>query len=178
MHVDCFLDSNRSKKSFAYTIVLIVCTSVILFQGLRFSDSDYPNLLAALFSPGASSIPPTKGYLLEGLLGDVIGLAYLSVGLRGLAAQFAWWISGLALPAAVIAYSIENRSTSIVDVVLIVAFTPLERVKHGCAITRFRRGSLDVLALPARFALSYCRARGLDYILDRDPTIFRATASL
>lgn len=125
MHVDCFLDSIRSKKSFAYTIVLIVCTSVILFQGLRFSDSDYPNLLAALFSPGASFIPPTKGYLLEGLLGDVIGLAYLSVGLRGLAAQFAWWISGLALLAAVIAYSIENRSTSIVDVVLIVAFTRL-----------------------------------------------------
>lgn len=125
MHLDYCLDSLRSRKRFAYATVSIVCVSIVLFQGLRFTDPDYPSLLATLFSQNASSIPSTKGYLLEGLAGDVTGLAYLSLGLGGLAAQFAWWTSGLALLVAAVASNLENRSTSIVDVVLIVAFTRL-----------------------------------------------------
>lgn len=125
MHKDYFFDSVRSRRSFAYTIIFIVCASIIFFQGLRFSDPDYPDLITTLFSSGVSSIPPTKGYLVEGLLGDFIGLAYLAAGLKGFAAQLAWWISGLVLLAAAIAFSIRNRSTSIIDVVLIVSFTRL-----------------------------------------------------
>lgn len=125
MHNDQFVDSIRRKKSFACTVVFIVCVLIVFFQGLRFSDPDYPSLIAALFSSGGSSIPPTKGYLIEGLLGDFIGLAYLTVGLKGFVAQLAWWISGLALLAAAIAFSVKNRSTTIVDVVLIISFTRL-----------------------------------------------------
>jgi len=106
-----------------YAAIVIICCLIVFFQGLQFSDLDYPHIFEAMLSSNISSIAPTKGYLVEGILEDLIGVSYVAMGFKPLTTQLLWWISGLVLLVIVVAYSINNRSTSYPDLVLIVAFS-------------------------------------------------------
>jgi len=106
-----------------YVAIVIICCLIVFFQGLQFTDLDYPDIFKALLSSNISSIDPTKGYLVEGILEDLIGVSYVAMGFKPLTTQLLWWISGLVLLVIVVAYSINDRSISYPDLVLIVAFS-------------------------------------------------------
>src|SRR5262249_25401729 len=106
-----------------YAAIVIICCLIVFFQGLQFSDLDYPHIFDAMLSSNISSIAPTKGYFVECILEDLIGVSYVAMGFKPLTTQLLWWISGLVLLVIVVAYSINNRSTSYPDLVLIVAFS-------------------------------------------------------
>jgi hypothetical protein len=116
-------ESIRSTKNHPYAAIVIICFLIVLFQGMRFCDLDYPDIFKNMLSSNISSIEPTKGYLVEGLLEDLIGIFYVVMGFKPLTTQLLWWISGLVLLVIVVAYSINDRSISYPDLVLIVAFS-------------------------------------------------------
>jgi hypothetical protein len=116
-------ESIRGNKSYPYAVIVIICFLIILFQGLRFSDSDYPGIFKIMLSSNISLIDPTKGYLVEGIIQDLIGISYTAMGFTPLTTQLLWWISGLVLIVIVVAFSINNGSISCSDLVLIVAFS-------------------------------------------------------
>ena len=105
-----------------YAAIVIICCLIVVFQGLEFSDLDYPHIFKTMLSSNISSID-TAGYLVEGILEDLIGVSYVAMGFKPLTTQLLWWISGLVLLVIVVAYSINDRSTSYPDLVLIVAFS-------------------------------------------------------
>jgi hypothetical protein len=98
---------------------------IVLFQGFRTSDGDYPALLNLILSSHFEAIEPAKGYLFEGLLLDAIGLAVSWLGLPGPLTQFLWSISGMACLALVLVVSVTDKSISAVDLVLVVSFSRL-----------------------------------------------------
>jgi hypothetical protein len=107
-----------------YWVALVgICLVIVLFQGWRMSDLPYPTYFKMIMSSDMSSIPPMKGYLFEGILGDLIGLAYVGAGFEPLTTQWLWWISGLALLAVVFTFSVKDGSLSLTDAILLVAFT-------------------------------------------------------
>src|SRR5262249_21688899 len=106
-----------------YAAIVIICCLIVFFQGLQFSDLDYPHIFDAMLSSNISSIAPTKGYFVECILEDLIGVSYVAMGFKPLTTQLLWWISGLVLLVIVVAYSINDRSISYSDLVLIVAFS-------------------------------------------------------
>src|SRR5215471_18560689 len=105
-----------------YAAIVIICCLIVVFQGLEFSDLDYPHIFKTMLSSNISSID-TAGYLVEGILEDLIGVSYVAMGFKPLTTQLLWWISGLVLLVIVVAYSINDRSISYSDLVLIVAFS-------------------------------------------------------
>jgi hypothetical protein len=76
-----------------------------------------------MLSSNISSIEPVQGYLVEGILEDLIGISFVAMGFKPLTTQLLWWVSGLILLVIVVACSINDRSTSYRDLVLIVAFS-------------------------------------------------------
>jgi hypothetical protein len=116
-----YLISTREKNP--YAIIVIICFLIVLFQGMRFSDFDYPAIFKAMLSSNISSIDPKKGYLVEGIIVDLIGISYVAMGFKPFTTQLLWWISGLVLLVSVVAYSLNDRSISLRDLVLIVAFS-------------------------------------------------------
>jgi hypothetical protein len=116
-------ESIRGNKCRAYVAIVIICSLIVFFQGMYFADDDYPYIFNAILSSNISSIDPTKGYLVEGILEDLIGISYVAMGFKPLTTQLLWWISGLVLLVLVVAYSINDRSISYSDLVLIVAFS-------------------------------------------------------
>ena len=116
-------ESIRGNKNHAYAAIVIICSLIVFFQGMRFIDVDYPYIFSAMLSSNISSIDPMKGYLVEGILEDLIGVSYVAMGFKPLTTQLLWWISGLVLLVIVVAYSINDRSILYFDLVLIVAFS-------------------------------------------------------
>jgi hypothetical protein len=99
---------------------------IILFsQGIRHTDADYPELFNLLIHFDGSQINPQRGFLLEGLLGDLIGILYLSVDLKATIAQHLWWITGVILLIIILVLNLRNKSIDAFDLILIVAFTRL-----------------------------------------------------
>jgi hypothetical protein len=113
----------RGNKSYQYAIITIICILIVSFQGMRFVDLDYPDIFKIMLSSNISSMNPTKGYLVEGIVEDLIGISYTVMGFKPLTTQLLWWISGLVLIVIVVAYSINNQSISFRDLVLIIAFS-------------------------------------------------------
>ena len=117
-------ESIRGNRTHACAAIVIICSLIVFFQGMHFSaDLDYPYIFNAVLSSNISSIDPSKGYLVEGILEDLIGISYVAMGFKPLTTQLLWWISGLVLLVIVVAYSINDRSISYSDLVLIVAFS-------------------------------------------------------
>ena len=97
-----------------YAAIVIICCLIVFFQGLQFSDLDYPHIFEAMLSSNISSIAPTKGYLVEGILEDLIGVSYVAMGFKPLTTQLLWWISGLVLLVIiVVAYSIACEACTV-----------------------------------------------------------------
>jgi len=116
-----YLISTREKNP--YVIIVIICFLIVLFQGMRIIDLDYPDIFKSMLSSNISSINPNQGYLVEGIIGDLIGTSYTAMGLGHLTTQLLWWISGLVLLVVVVAYSLNDRSILLRDLLLIVAFS-------------------------------------------------------
>src|SRR5262245_24958209 len=98
-----YLISTREKNS--YAIIVIICFLIVCFQGMRIVDPHYLDIFKSVLSSNISSIDPTKGYLVEGIIGDLIGISYAAMGFTPLTTQLLWWISGLVLLVIVVAYS-------------------------------------------------------------------------
>jgi hypothetical protein len=116
-------ESIRSNNNYPYATIVIICFLIVVFHGMRLADVDYPYIFETMLSSNISSIDPAKGYLVEGILQDLIGIFYVAMGLKPLPTQLLWWISGLVLLVIVVAYSINDGSISYPDLVLIVAFS-------------------------------------------------------
>ena len=123
MDQNCTFGTIGKKRASAYAVIFVICALIVLFQGIRFSDPDYPGYFKMLLSSNLSSIDPSKGYLLEGVLVDLIGIAYAAAGFKAFTAQLSWWISGLVLLVLTTAFSVRSRSISLADLVLIVSFS-------------------------------------------------------
>ena len=113
--------STREKRP--YAIIAIICFLIVLFQGMRIVDIVYLDIFKSILSSNFSSINPNEGYLVEGIIGDLIGIAYTAMGLGRLTTQLLWWITGLGLLVIVVAYSLNDRSILLRDLILIVAFS-------------------------------------------------------
>lgn len=108
-----------------YILLLVLIISAIVFsQGWRVPDPDYPRDLQLLTHLHAS-VPAYKGYLFEGLLGDLIGMLYLSFGIAPAIAQYLWWATGITLLIIVLATKVRYGSLDVIDLLLLVTFTRL-----------------------------------------------------
>jgi hypothetical protein len=114
-------ESIRGNKIHACAAIVIICSLIVFFQGMLYWD--YPEIFNAMLSSNISSITPDQGYLVEGMLEDLIGISYVAMGFKPLTTQLLWCISGLVLLVIVVAYSTNDRSISYFDLVLIVAFS-------------------------------------------------------
>jgi hypothetical protein len=109
-----------------YVYVLgILISFIILFQGFGFVDITYPAYLSMIIDHHSSGIPADKGYLLEGLLGDLIGIFYLLLGFSPPTAMIMWWSTGIILLSLVVMMSVKYRVIDLVDLILLVAFSRL-----------------------------------------------------
>jgi hypothetical protein len=117
-----FFESVHGDKTDSIWPFIVIAWLIFLFQGTKVSDVDYPNIFKAILSSNISAINPAKGYLLEGILEDVIGLAYTGTGFQP---QLLWWCSGVLLLAIVIMLSVRDRSIAFSDLILIIAFSRL-----------------------------------------------------
>ena len=104
-------------------IILVVVFGIIFIQGFRYFDIDYPAYFSMIINNDRFSIPVYKGFLLEGVLGDFIGILFLWLGLSLDTAMIMWWFTGLILLSIVIYVSIRNESTDLVAIVLLIVFS-------------------------------------------------------
>jgi hypothetical protein len=116
----CFESIHGEKSTYSLALFAVIVWSIFLFQGALISDPDYPRIFRAILSSNFSAIDPAKGYLLEGVIEDAIGLAYTAAGFEP---QLLWWCTGLTLLAIVTTLSVSDRSISFGDLILIIAFS-------------------------------------------------------
>ena len=109
-------------RYYVYIFILII-SFIVLFQGFAFIDINYPAYLSMIIDHHSSDIPAYQGYLLEGLLGDLIGIFYLLLGFSPSTAMIMWWCTGIIVLSLVIMMSVKYSSVDLADVILLVAFS-------------------------------------------------------
>jgi hypothetical protein len=112
-----------SERVLGLVLTAILIISIVVSQGISFSDSEYPTLLTMAMSGHGSSIDPQKGFLLEGLLGDGIGMLFLSLGLTATFAPSVWWLFGVVLLTIVLIWQVERGSLNPLDLLIMIAFS-------------------------------------------------------
>jgi hypothetical protein len=109
--------------TYSAPIVILFVSLITLIQGFRYRDLSYPVYFSMILHHDRFSIPVDESHLLEGLLGDFIGIFFLWLGLSPDTAMIMWWCMGLILLSLVIYVSIKYESVDIVDIVLLLVFS-------------------------------------------------------
>jgi hypothetical protein len=109
--------------TYSIPIIVAVISLITLLQGFRVSDADYPYLLSMIIDNNISSIPATKGFLLEGILGDLIGIFFILLGFPPPIAMIMWWSAGIILLSLAIVMTVRSECIDVVSVILLLAFS-------------------------------------------------------
>lgn len=107
----------------ALGLLFVLAALVMLFQGFRIVDPDLPVMFRAIDAGHAAALPPDRGFLLEGVLNDVVGIFITRHVPSDLAAALTWSAAGLAALVAALALSLYDGSISPLSVVLVFAFS-------------------------------------------------------
>jgi hypothetical protein len=107
-----------SLRHFVLVVFLIVCVA-----GVETADANLVIYLREIIANGKPVLPPTDGFLLEGLLQDAVGVGFtFALPHSATSIQLAWAI-GLFCAAGALAFSIWDRSIDVTVAFLAVAFT-------------------------------------------------------
>ena len=102
-------------------LLALLALPVVLVDGVRLVDTDLPATIAGLAR--AAPVAAERGFLLEGLLTDGIGLGLARAGVPPDLLAPVWWGLGVALLAAVAALSLRRGEIAFRDLLLLVAFS-------------------------------------------------------
>jgi hypothetical protein len=109
--------------TYSVPIIILFVALIIFNQGFRYRDLSYPVYFSMILHHDRFSIPVDESHLLEGVLGDFIGIFFVWLGLSQDTAMIRWWSTGLILLSLVIYISIKSRSVDIVAMVLLLVFS-------------------------------------------------------
>ncbi len=144
------VSTGRGRLAFLSALVL----SIVLVTGIRSLDQDLPGYLIDIARDRVPAVPPGRGFLLEGLLGDGIGVGLAWAGLGRDLLRVGWWAGGLAILCWVVVGSVRTRVLSFPHLALLVAFS------HVVDTLGLYVGKLDPLLLGLLIASTW-PARGV-----------------
>lgn len=125
LSVHLFSPDRAQDRLLIASLIGVIVMTIVAFQGIIYVDRDFPIYFQGMVAGNHVVVPTGRHFLFEGVLDDGVAWGLTGAGLTPFAVQAAWTVGGLVCMIATLVYSVHNKTISLVDLILVLAFSRL-----------------------------------------------------